>query len=681
MLIGAATAIKAYAVPLLLFSLSLFYQLVVLPRSFPLTHYDVLGVAKYSSIDEVKNAYEKLSSTWNSSVEVPTTVEFLEIRYAYELLSNPLWKRDYDVFGIDEELHVLDKLKEKYAVESISHVDLPLLNPKSSDNVDHGSNVIKTEDFRSMFSDSKPWLIQVYSLGSSHCDHFSKSWKEIASLLDGVANTGIIELGDAQLAMALAERKPTGQFFFRSGIPSLIAFPPECKTPGCVVRYEGDLSVDAITDWFATVVLGLPRVLYYSKETLGKQFLSKSSLHKVKVIFFSKTGVRATPYIRQIAKDYRSYASFAFVLWREEDFTLWWNTFEVESAPAVVFLKDPGVKPIVFHGSFDSSWFSDVMEKNKLQVLPQLRTVTSMELGCDARGHSRAGKDATSWYCVVLAGRLSQELNKMRETLRRVEDLLSNDGASDDVDRDQLSLLATALKNKRLTFAWLDGEAQQKYCFFYLHSETSYDTCGPRRDLADVPRLFVVRYKRNVTQDIVKVNKNILEDDNEDLASQLVARYNGSDEIPQIIKWISETMRDGETRDLPFFKTKTPELVPEDSDPIWSVGAQNVLSRSAGIKQRIQRFKLKIYDHIGDPRIGPVLLLGALMTYATIWLMRSQPSRQSESSQQTQSTEDETTKRRRERRRKTSKRDIPHSVTDQEPKDAYQMPMSDSDSN
>lgn len=26
------------------------------------------------------------------------------------------------------------------------------------------------------------------------------------------------------------------------------------------------------------------------------------------------------------------------------------NRFEVETAPAIVFLKDPGVKPIVYHG-------------------------------------------------------------------------------------------------------------------------------------------------------------------------------------------------------------------------------------------------------------------------------------------------------------------------------------------
>ena len=38
-----------------------------------------------------------------------------------------------------------------------------------------------------------------------------------------------------------------------------------------------------------------------------------------------------------------------------------------------------------------------------------------MELGCDPRGYSRAGNDIMVWYCVVLAGRQSLELNKMHQ--------------------------------------------------------------------------------------------------------------------------------------------------------------------------------------------------------------------------------------------------------------------------
>uniref|UniRef100_A0A2P2LZ39 J domain-containing protein n=1 Tax=Rhizophora mucronata TaxID=61149 RepID=A0A2P2LZ39_RHIMU len=123
-----ASAIKAYAMPLFLLSLSMFYQLVVIPRSFPPSHYDALRIERYSSIEDVKDAYEKFFSNWNSGVEVPSTDDFIKIQYAYELLTNPLWKRDYDIFGIDEQHHVLEKVKRQYAEESYSHIGLPLLD-------------------------------------------------------------------------------------------------------------------------------------------------------------------------------------------------------------------------------------------------------------------------------------------------------------------------------------------------------------------------------------------------------------------------------------------------------------------------------------------------------------------------------------------------------------------------
>jgi len=50
-----------------------------------------------------------------------------------------------------------------------------------------------------------------------------------------------------------------------------------------------------------------------------------------------------------------------------------------------------------------------------LPELRQLRSVTSMELGCDPHGYSRAGYDTMIWYCAVVVGRPSLELNKMRE--------------------------------------------------------------------------------------------------------------------------------------------------------------------------------------------------------------------------------------------------------------------------
>ncbi|XWS60514.1 hypothetical protein CRYUN_Cryun07bG0042300 [Craigia yunnanensis] len=680
-----AAKIKAYAVPLTLFSLAMLYQLVLLPRSFPPSHYDVLGIKTYSSIEEVKEAYENLESKWSSGLEVPTTTEFIKIRYAYELLTNPIWKRNYDVFSIDEQLHVVEKVSQQYAGEKFSNIELPLLHADASDTGDDAFNVITSKDFQAMFQDSKPWLLQVYSSGSNHSAQFANSWKRIAALLNGVANIGMVELGEIQIAAYLAERKPTGQFFFRNGLPLLVAFPSGCKTSDCLIRFEGELSVDAVTDWFAMAVLNLPRIFYYSKESLGPRFLAKSSPHKVKVIFFSETGERATPVMRQAAKNYWNYATFSCVLWREEEFSVW-TTFGVESAPAIVFLKDPGVKPLVYHGSVNDSWFLDVLEQNKHQELPQLRSLTSEELGCDARGYSRAGRDTLTWYCAILAGRLGRELDSMREVMRRVQETLSKSSELNAESEEEHSITAAvALKDKRLTLGWLDGEVQKNYCFFYLNTENSYETCGPRRVPTDVARLFIVRYERNATEDTVKVEKKAksiweFHQQEVDPAAQLSVTYNGSAEISQIIQWISNIIKDGDSRNLPFYRVKTPELVPEDAEPFWSRGQQGILSKSMGAKQKIQGIIIQIYDYLGDPRIGPALLLGSLLSFGSIWLMRSQQNRPVQSSQPSQADNDDKPRPRERRKdRKLSNKDLPPSITDLEPRDAYEMPLSDSD--
>ncbi|XP_024976391.1 uncharacterized protein LOC112514274 isoform X1 [Cynara cardunculus var. scolymus] len=723
--------VMAYWLPAILFCASMFFQLVAIPRSFPPSHYDVLGIKSYGSIEQVNEAYRQLSSKWNTGKGPSSTLDMIKIQYAFEVLSNPVWKRDYDIFGLDEHLHVMERIKEKYSSAEFADIHLPLLEPTSFES-DQAFDVISSENYISKLQNSSTLLVQedkniddtlplhiaicsdtsivwdesgnltsllnspcimvwfqVFSNGSSRCAQFSSPWKQIASLLDGIAQTGMIEIGDLKLATYLSEKRYTGAPFFRNGLPSLLAFPPGCKTSDCVVRYTGELSVDAVTDWFATTILSLPRITYYSRESLAQSFLEKGSRHKVKVIFVSKTGQRATPFVRQVAKTYWSYASFAFTVWREEESVFWSNTFGVEEAPAIIILRDPGVKPVVYHGSINNSRLIEIMEQNKHQVLPQLRSATSMELGCDPKGYSRAGNDTTVWYCAVLLGRQSAELHKMRETMRRVQEILSNAGEVDQLDQHQRTTSATvALKEKRLTFAWVDGEAQKRFCLFYVNVEDSYDTCGPRRDIADVPRLVLVRYKRNDTEVNKKVDNNSINmfasiaSRDVDPTSQLVALYKGLDEIPQIIKWISETVRDGDSRDLPFHRTSTPELVPEDADPIWSRGREQILSSSRGMKQKLGTIPERISDLMSDPRLGPMLLLGALMSFGFIYLRRNQliKSKEANNSNQPKSAGDGRPERRRRRPNRLANQDLAPTLTDMQPSNAFQIPFTDSDS-
>ncbi|XP_057516173.1 uncharacterized protein LOC130797569 [Amaranthus tricolor] len=672
--------IKAYWIPATLFSLFMLFHLVFIPKAFPVSHYDVLGVSRRSSIEEVKEAYDNFVSKWNSGVELPTTNNFIKIRYAYELLTDPLWKRDYDLFGIDEHQGVLENILQLNSGKEYSSVNLPLLvDPADSQEVD--LDFISGGDIQSIVGGQKPWLIQVYSNGSNLCKHFSSKWKKIATLLGEVADTGVVELGNSKLAYLLAEKKTTGQLFFRNGLPSLIAVPQGCRSSNCFVRYGGDLSVDAVTDWFSITILKLPRIPYYTKDSLGPRFLAKSSYHKVKVMFFSDTGMRATPFMRQLAKNYQDYASFACVLWREEEYSYWWSVYEVESAPATVFLRDPGAKPLVYYGPVNSSWFMNVMEDNKLHELPQLRTLTSLELGCDSRGYSRAGTGTKIWYCVIAIGRPSPELNEMREVMRKIQHTLSEN--YQDVPYTN-ELAATALKDKRLTLTWMDGEVQKNLCMFYIVGELSLESCGPRRGIEDTPQVVMARYMRNDSFDDLseKKSSNSLMDmlkEDVDPVSLLVARYNGSAEPLQIIEWISNNIKDGDSSKLPFYRTRTPELVFENPDPLWFVSREKLISTRHGVKHKLSRAISVCHDLSGDPRIGSMLLLGALISFGGIWLRRSHvtPFKDSNESEQTHAKKDIPKAWR--NRRKHARPDVPPSITDMEPKNAYQMEFSDSD--
>ena len=59
-------------------------------------YYDILGVNKNSSQDDIKKAYRKLSKQYHPDVNPEGTDKFAEIAEAYDILSNPDKKAKYD---------------------------------------------------------------------------------------------------------------------------------------------------------------------------------------------------------------------------------------------------------------------------------------------------------------------------------------------------------------------------------------------------------------------------------------------------------------------------------------------------------------------------------------------------------------------------------------------------------
>src|SRR3989337_4598464 len=64
-------------------------------------YYDVLGVSKTSSADEIKKAYRKLALQFHPDRNKSKEAEekFKEINQAYEVLSDPQKKQMYDQYG------------------------------------------------------------------------------------------------------------------------------------------------------------------------------------------------------------------------------------------------------------------------------------------------------------------------------------------------------------------------------------------------------------------------------------------------------------------------------------------------------------------------------------------------------------------------------------------------------
>lgn len=81
---------------------------------------------------------------------------------------------------------------------------------------------------------------------------------------------------------------------------------------------------------------------------------------------------------------------------------------------------------------------------------------------------------------------------------------------------------------------------------------------------------------------------------------------------------------------LSMQKTKSPDLVPEDADPSWQAGSEKIVSSSKDLKHKISGFINQMNDQLGDPRIGPALLLVALILFGRTWLQRSQTTPKNE---------------------------------------------------
>jgi molecular chaperone DnaJ len=113
------------------------------------SYYDILGVKKNSSLDEIKSAYRSLAKKYHPDInkEPDASSKFKEINEAYEVLSDSKKKAQYDQFGSSSSQQGYQNYGNHHGFEYEGNADFfgdifkEMFGFNKKTNVDNGSNI------------------------------------------------------------------------------------------------------------------------------------------------------------------------------------------------------------------------------------------------------------------------------------------------------------------------------------------------------------------------------------------------------------------------------------------------------------------------------------------------------------------------------------------------------------
>ncbi|XP_045447743.1 dnaJ homolog subfamily C member 10-like [Melitaea cinxia] len=243
--------------------------------SSDVTYYEILGISKDATTQEIKQAYKKLAVKLHpdKNSNKDQQKRFLKITEAYETLKDPQKRHNYDIYGSEQSY------TRKYDYQSQTEYNNLYYN-----GLYHEDPFVKTLSSRSFYSylNEGLYFINFYSPFCPPCQNLAKHWKMLAETYKGIINVGAVNC------------KYYNSFCYnnmRIGSYPTLLFYPDGKN-GNYLRYNGAHTFDALEEFVLKFVRSTVRVpvianivktdepiLYVLDEDIGENKILKIAYH------------------------------------------------------------------------------------------------------------------------------------------------------------------------------------------------------------------------------------------------------------------------------------------------------------------------------------------------------------------------------------------------------------------
>ncbi|XP_012156595.1 dnaJ homolog subfamily C member 16 isoform X2 [Ceratitis capitata] len=398
--------------------------------------YKVLGVQKYASFQDIRRAYKHLAKIWHpdKSEHPEASKEFVKIKQAYELISDPDRRRMYDQHGIrNEDAHYFSSRSDFYRSKTSSDQFENFFGKQF--NMDNDISFyhrisITTKNYEKHIvpkSETTPYMVIFYNDWCFLCIRLINSFKKLINALEPLG----INFATVNAAYEPALLKKSGV----SSIPSLVLV-----LDGHCYIYRGNIYTLAKIKEFIRKKMPYATTQRINDDNVDA-FLGGWIDNRVRALIFEPRNQTRLQYLIS-AYAYRYRVAFGTVQLNTSKSERIQNMYEVNSSlDTLLIFNEDSSRPhaTVSSANIPSKTLNDVIFSNQYLLLPRLSSQQVMEGVCPVEWSQPRKR-----LCVILITENNDSHNNARIAFRNIA-------------------LQTEYSRERVRFAYIFKEKQKDF--------------------------------------------------------------------------------------------------------------------------------------------------------------------------------------------------------------------------